>query len=125
MKPNSPQRLRAFALSLPETEEGVACEGTALEKRTIKVRKKAFVFIGKSDLMFKLRESLAKASAIANEQPDLVKVGATGWVTVKFEGSAPVSLRILESWIEESYRLFSGESSTPKDKTKSTKRKAT
>ena len=40
MKPNLPQRLRAFALSLPDAEEGVACEGTTLEKRTIKVGKK-------------------------------------------------------------------------------------
>ena len=34
--------LRQRALCLPDVSEGVACEGTALEKRTLKVHGKAF-----------------------------------------------------------------------------------
>ncbi len=40
------EALRKLALALPEVEEGVSCAGTALERRTVKVRDKAFVFLG-------------------------------------------------------------------------------
>jgi predicted DNA-binding protein (MmcQ/YjbR family) len=113
--------LRTFALSLPETDEGIACEGTSLEKRTIKVRKKAFVFLGKTDVMFKLSRSLSDATAIAKESPDFVKAGATGWVTIKLEGS-PVSRPSLEGWIKESYQLFAGAPSASKSKAKLAKK---
>jgi len=46
--------LRKLALGYPGTEEGVACEGTALEKRTVKARGKAFVFLGVSEVLLKL-----------------------------------------------------------------------
>ena len=95
------QALRSFALRLPETVEGVACQGTALEKRTIKARTKAFVFLGVSDAMLKLSDSLGEAQASGHN------VGAHGWVTVTFGAglSAPERER-MERWIEESYRLI-------------------
>jgi hypothetical protein len=52
-KPATIQSLRQIALRLPGTEEGVACAGTSLEKRTIKVRGKAFLFLGAGDAMLK------------------------------------------------------------------------
>ena len=40
--------LHSIAAKLPDVEEGVACAGTSLEKRTMKVRGKAFLFLGES-----------------------------------------------------------------------------
>ena len=54
--------LRTFAMALPDTSEGVACEGTSLEKRTIETGGKAFAFFGAADLMLKLDVSLAEAA---------------------------------------------------------------
>jgi len=99
------QALRTFALRYPETEEGVACEGTAIESRTIKARNKAFLFMGAAGIRLKLRESLAEAAKLAAKQPDRYKVGANGWVLVTLgDQSSPHGL--LEKWIDESYRLL-------------------
>ncbi len=100
------EQLRAAALEYPGTEEGIACEGTALEKRTIKVRNKAFLFLGPKDAMLKLRESLPTATDIAAKELERCKVGAHGWVTVTFGDSQLLSTDVLLAWIDESYRLF-------------------
>jgi hypothetical protein len=97
------RKLRDIALSYPGTEEGIACEGTALEKRTIKARKKAFVFLGVADVMLKLTESLGEATALASSQPERFKVGAHGWVTAKLE-SGDQHAEQLQRWVAESYR---------------------
>jgi hypothetical protein len=94
-----------FALKLPEAEEGIACAGTSLEKRTIKARGKAFLFLGQCDAMLKLGDSLGEATALASKQPDRCKVGAHGWVTVALSPDL-LPLEILQRWIEESYRLL-------------------
>lgn len=99
--------LREFAMRLPGAEEGVACAGTALEKRTIKAKNKAFLFLGLSDAMLKLGPSLEEAVALATLEPGRVKVGAHGWVTVKLDEKAP-PLELLQRWIEESHRVVSG-----------------
>lgn len=101
--------LRAAALRLPDVEERVACEGTALEKRTIKAKKKAFLFLGAADAMLKLADSLAEAKRLAAKSPEHYKVGATGWVTVKFADADPPR-GLVERWIEESYALVAGKS---------------
>lgn len=100
--------VRTIALRQPDTEEGVACEGTAVEKRTFKSRKKAFLFLGPADAMLKLRESLPEATTLATKHPTHYKVGAHGWVTLKFAGGAPPPEDLLERWIEESYRVVVG-----------------
>jgi hypothetical protein len=97
--------LRSLALSYPDTAEGVACAGTALEKRTIKVRNKAFLFLGAKDAMLKLGDSLPQATQLARQQPQQCKVGAHGWVTVAL-GDETVPIDVLRRWIEESYRLL-------------------
>jgi hypothetical protein len=61
--------LRSLALSCPKTKEGIACAGTALEKRTIKVRGKAFLFLGGKDATLKLADSLPQATQLARQQP--------------------------------------------------------
>ena len=98
--------LRAAALRYPETTEGVACEGTAIEKRTIKVRNKAFLFLGKGDVMLKLRDSAEEAAKLATEQPGRFKLGANGWATAKFSPEEPPPVELLTRWIDESYRLL-------------------
>jgi hypothetical protein len=109
---NLASALRATALDLPETEEGIACAGTSLEKRTIKVSGKAFLFLGKADAMLKLSDSLSTATKLAAEHPDHCKVGAHGWTTIKF-ADTPVSSEQLQSWIVESYRLLAPATKAP------------
>jgi len=115
--------LRKVALAHPHTEEGVACEGTPVERRTVKAKKKAFVFLGMGDAMVKLRESLPEANALARKNPAAYRVGANGWVKATFGPEGP-PLDLLAKWIAESYRLAIG--TGPEAKTeKDTKAKAT
>jgi len=100
------QTLRAFAASYPEAEEGIACEGTPLEKSTFKARSKAFLFLGLKDLMVKLGDSLPEATALAAKEPERYKVGAHGWVTISFGEGHALPLDLLQRWIDESYRLL-------------------
>jgi len=100
------KNLRSMALRLPNTEEGIACEGTALEKRTIKTGGKAFLFLGTSDAMLKLGDSKDEARRLAARKPDLYKIGATGWATVRFGPDRNPPARLMKLWIEESYRLM-------------------
>ncbi len=92
--------LRKRALRHPDTTEGVACEGTALEKQTVKVKSKAFLFLGLSDAMFKLTDSAAEATRLGFE------VGKHGWVRVKLDRAPPLAR--LEKWVDESYRAVAG-----------------
>jgi predicted DNA-binding protein (MmcQ/YjbR family) len=106
------EALRKLALKLPEATEGVACEGTAAEKRTVQVRDKAFLFLGQDDAMVKLRESLAHATKLMFEQPLRFKVGAHGWVTVTLADEGGPPLDLLERWVAESHRLVAPKSLT-------------
>jgi len=106
--------LRKVALRLPDTEEGVACEGTPAERRTVKARKKAFVFLGVSDVMVKLDGSIAEARRLAAKEPSRFKVGTNGWVKATFDGNARPPLDVLERWIEESYGLITGRGDAPR-----------
>ena len=99
------EALLRLALRYPEAQQGIACAGTAAEKRTIKARNKAFLFLGTAEAMLKLRDSLAEATGLAAKEPGLCKVGANGWVTVKIGDGAP-PLDLLERWVDESYRLL-------------------
>ncbi len=100
------QALRTFALRYPDVQEGVACEGTSLEKRTVKTQGKAFVFIGVGDAMVKLSESLPEAARLATREPAFLHVGDNGWVTATFSADGSKKLRLLEKWIDESYRAI-------------------
>lgn len=105
--------LHATAAAMPDVEVGVACAGTALEKRTYKVGGKAFVFLGAKDVMVKLGPSVAAAKKLG------CAPGANGWTKVVFGPSAPREA-VLVRWIAESYALMA----PPPPKQKSPKRKA-
>ena len=109
------QALRKVALAHPDAEEGVACEGTPVERRTVKAKKKAFVFLGPGDAMVKLRESLPEATALAQKDPGAFRVGANGWVKATFGANGP-PLDLLAKWIDESYRVVVGSGPTAKPK---------
>jgi hypothetical protein len=102
------QALRKVALRYPGTEEGVACEGTPIESRTVKARNKAFLFLTVGHARLKLRESLPEATKLSRKRPDQLQVGSGGWVKASLgaDGSTPVD--VLERWIGESYRLMAG-----------------
>jgi len=99
------EALRKLALRHPDTEEGVACEGTSVERSTVKARKKAFLFVGATDAMVKLSASLPEAMRLSRKEPGAYHVGANGWVkaTIGDAGNAP--LELLSRWVDESYQL--------------------
>ena len=98
--------LARFALGLAGVEESVACAGTVIEKRTAKVRGKAFLFLGPADAMLKLRESLPEASALAKKEPHCYRAGAGGWVSIRWAEGAPPPIALMKRWIEESHGLY-------------------
>ena len=99
-------KLLTAALALPDAEEGIACAGTSLEKRTIKVGKKAFLFLSAKDAMLKLSDSLPAAEELAEAEPERCKVGAHGWFTITFGDGKSFPSAQLVKWVKESYSLF-------------------
>ena len=102
------QALRKVALRYPGTEEGVACEGTPIESRTVKARNKAFLFLTLGHARLKLRESLPEATRLALKKPDQFQVGSGGWVKASLTADGSTPLDVLERWIGESYRVMAG-----------------
>jgi hypothetical protein len=102
------QALRKAALHHPGTEEGVACEGTPIESRTVKARNKAFLFLTIGHARLKLRESLPEATRLALKRPHQFQVGSGGWVKASLSADGTTPLDVLERWVGESYRLMAG-----------------
>jgi hypothetical protein len=109
------QMLYERAMSHPDVEEGIACAGTAAERKTVKIRKKAFLFLGTVNVMVKLGDSLPEAMQLASKEPNTYKAGAGGWVTISLECLSSSAVKRLLKWIDESYRLFA-----PKQRTAAT-----
>lgn len=108
-KPKNPDEaaLRDLGLSFPETTEDFPWG-----HRTLKVKGKAFVFMGtgkeagaNDDLFFiscKLPHSNAMALTLPGVKPTGYGLGKAGWVSAQFEpGGAPVEM--LKDWLRESY----------------------
>lgn len=98
--------LRQFALSLPE-----AWEDHPWGESAIKVRKRIFVFLGKSPAMaervgfaVKLPDSGVELLDEPYAEPTGYGLGRSGWVSVGFERGEEASLEKMCAWIEESYR---------------------
>ncbi len=94
--------LRDFALSFPETTEEFPWG-----HRTIKVRGKAFIFMGSHEdgLSFsvKLPSSAQGVLMLPFATPTGYGLGKSGWVTASFAAKDSVPVEWIESWIEESY----------------------
>lgn len=95
--------LRDVALSFPEVAEGDSCV-----KRAFKVRNKGFLYLGEKatefNVMVKLNEALAEASALSSAHPGRYLVGKAGWVTMHFALDDTPPAGLIERWIDESYR---------------------
>lgn len=106
--------LRKVALRYPDAEEGIACQGTALECSAFKARKKAFFFLGRGDARLKLVDSQGEAKRLAAAEPQRYRVGAQGWVTIKFAEAEPLPVELLAKWVDESYQVVTGKVGTGK-----------
>ena len=96
------EKVRAFALSLPE-----AVEEHPWGEDVAKVRGKIFVFLGSNGsrhVTVKLDESHAHALSIEGAKPTGYGLGKAGWVTVPTRAPG-VSMDVLRDWVEESYRI--------------------
>jgi hypothetical protein len=96
--------LDTAAKTLPNTDEGVACAGTALESRTYRVNKKSFLFVGRETARLKLDASAAEARRLGFE------IGANGWVTPQLDDLP--SAAVVKRWVRESHELMAGKPST-------------
>lgn len=108
-KPKNPDeaRLRELGLSFPETTEDFPWG-----HRALKVRGKAFVFMGTGKdggashddffISCKLPESAPLALTLPGVAPTGYGLGRSGWVSAQYRpGKAPVAM--LEDWLRESY----------------------
>lgn len=97
------QRLRAHALSYPESEEAFPWG-----ERAIKVRGKAFLFMRLSDseLSFsvKLPRTGMQALALPFVKPTEYGLGRHGWVTVRLAKTTKAITDQCLQWVDESYR---------------------
>lgn len=110
--------IRALAMKLPDVTEGIACPGTAMERRTVKVATKAFVFLGVGDALLKLDGELPEAKRMAKAEPERFRAGANGWVKITFDADRPPPLAVLKRWLVESHRLAVMAKPKPKTKAK-------
>jgi len=98
--------LRTFALKYPGAREEFPWG-----ERVVKVGKKVFVFMGKTDdggfgLSVKLPESGPMALLLPFATPTGYGLGKAGWVSAHFEPSDDPPLDMLCAWIDESYRAI-------------------
>jgi predicted DNA-binding protein (MmcQ/YjbR family) len=95
--------LRSFALKYPETVEEFPWG-----ERVIKVRKKVFLFLGRSEgglsLSVKLPDSGLMALSLPFASPTGYGLGKSGWVTASFGPRARPPVDLLRRWVDESYR---------------------
>ena len=99
--------LRDYALTFPEVTED-----HPWGHRAMKVKKKAFVFLGgdknakELSLSVKLPQSRDMADDLPFAEPTGYGLGKSGWVTARFTKTGDVPLDLLKAWIDESYRAI-------------------
>jgi len=100
------EAMRRHALSFPETHEDFPWE----EHRAVKVKGKAFLFMGMSptELSFsvKLPQSRDIALMLPFAKPTGYGLGKSGWVSGLFEADAKPPVDMLLAWLDESYRAI-------------------
>jgi len=76
----------------------------------IKVKGKSFVFLAADEATFSLSAKLPSSAAVAVKLPFASAtgygLGKSGWVTARFPRSVRVPVKLLELWIDESYRAI-------------------
>jgi hypothetical protein len=76
----------------------------------IKVKGKSFVFLAADKETFSLSAKLPSSRDVAVKlpfaSPTEYGLGKSGWVTARFSRTAKIPLKVLELWIEESYRAI-------------------
>lgn len=99
--------LRDHAMTYPE-----AHEDNPWGHRAIKVKKKAFLFLGgekdtkELSLSVKLPQSRDMAADLPFAEPTAYGLGKSGWVTARFKKVADVPMDLMRAWIDESYRAI-------------------
>ena len=97
--------IRKIALSYPDVDEGSSCVN-----RAFKAGKKAFLYMGMKEdtynLRLKLSNSLDEAETLEKKSPDNYSVGAHGWTLLTFHHTKQPPKKLLERWIDESFRLL-------------------
>lgn len=97
--------LRDFALAFPETHEDFPWG-----HRAIKVKGKAFIFMGTDEGVFglsvKLPSSRDAVLMLPFASPTGYGLGKSGWITARFKPTDKVPLDWIKEWIEESYRAI-------------------
>lgn len=95
--------LREFALGYPGTHEDFPWG-----HRVIKVKGKAFIFMGREDgglgLSVKLPHSNAAALMMPFATPTGYGLGKSGWVSADFPTDQQPPMEMLRQWVDESYR---------------------
>lgn len=101
------KELRDHAMSYPEAHEDNPWGHIA-----VKVRGKAFVFLGgekdatELSMSVKLPQSRDMAADLPFAAPTGYGLGKSGWVTATFTKAADVPMDLLRAWIDESYRAI-------------------
>ena len=93
------ERLRKRALGYPGATEDHPWGETA-----IKVNGKVFVFLGEDGMSVKLPQSRDIAHDLPFTEPTHYGLGKHGWITAHFDRKQKPPIRLLEIWIDESYR---------------------
>jgi predicted DNA-binding protein (MmcQ/YjbR family) len=95
--------LRDFALTYPGTHEDFPWG-----HRALKVKGKAFIFMGSEDgglgLSLKLTHSNAAALMMPFATPTGYGLGKSGWVSASFPKGQQPPMEMLRQWVDESYR---------------------
>src|ERR687897_1840579 len=98
--------LRDYAMTFPEAHEDFPWG-----HRAIKVKKKAYVFLGgeknatELSMSVKLPGSRDMAVDLPFAAPTGYGLGKSGWVTATFGAKEAPPLDLLKDWIDESYRV--------------------
>ena len=93
------KKLRKRALDYPGATEDHPWGETA-----VKVKGKVFIFIGDDSASFKLPQSRDMAHDLPFAEPTHYGLGKHGWVTAHFGGKKKPPIKLLQAWLDESYR---------------------
>ena len=96
------------ALKKHASEKDGAWEDHPWGETVYKIGKKVFVFLGHADSGYGLTCKLPHSSEAAITmfgwaEPTGYGLGASGWVTARFEPSEDAPVDLLRQWIDESY----------------------